>query len=359
MCYKILSTELSVVSVEQCTVLLRGTSLCIPESLQKQVVDLAHEGLQGRVKCKTLLRETLWFPFMDRLADETCRDCIPCQAFMSQTTPDPIKPSELPKQPFDEVSVDICGPYTSGHYYMVILDDYSRFPVVEKLSNLTAKTVIARLEKFFSIWGICTVCRTHNGPPWNSDAMRDFAAHMGFRHWKATPYHPSHVVKFMKPLQKAVKTAAAAGLNYGNELQKFLINFRNTPNRALGLSPSEVVFKRKLKTKQSQLKTKLSQFSVQPNDKYLRERDSSNKLKNKQYADQKRRAKPCTLKYGDYVLVKRPSQTKEETAFYPTPAKVISRKGAMISVKFRDKYVTRDASKFKYIRYPGSTTIEQ
>ena len=197
--------------------------------------------------------------------------------------------------------------------------------------------------------------RTDNGPPCNSDAMRDIAAHMGFRHRKPTPNHPmgnSQVENFMKPLQKAVKTAVAAGLNYENELQKFLINFRNTPNRALGLSPSEVVFKR-------ELKTKLPQFSVQPNDKYLRERDRRNKLKNKQYADQKRRAKPCTLKYGDYVLVKRPSQTKEETPFYPTLAKVIRRKGAMITVKFRDKYVTQDASKFKYIRYPGNTTIEQ
>ena len=69
---------------------------------------------------------------------------------------------------------------------MIIRDDYSSFPVVEKLSNLTAKTVIARFEKFFSIRGICTVCRTDNGPPWNSDAMRDFAAHMGLGRLRRT-----------------------------------------------------------------------------------------------------------------------------------------------------------------------------
>ena len=144
----------------------------------------------------------------------------------------------------------------------------------------------------------------------------------------------------------------AAGLNYEVEIQKFLINFRNTPHRALGLSPSEIVFNRKLKTK-------LPQFSVQPIDKYLRQRDKKYKLKNKQYADQKRRAKPCTLKHGDYVLLKRNSQNKEETAFYPTPAKVIRRKGSMITVKFRDKFVPRDASKFKYIRHPGDVTTDQ
>ena len=354
-CYKTLSQELSVVSVENGNVLLRGTKLCIPETLQKHVVQLAHEGHQGQVKCKALLRETLWFPFMDKLVDETCRDCIPCQVFSSKTIPDPIKPTELPKQPFSDISVDFCGPFTSGHYYMVILDDYSRFPVVEKLFNLKAKTVIARLEKFFGLFGISATCRTDNGPPWSSDAMREFAAHMRFVHRKAIPYHPmgnSQVESFMKPLQKAIKTAVAAGLNYEVEIQKFLINFRNTPHRALGLSPSEIVFNRKLKTK-------LPQFSVQPNDKYLRQRDKKYKLKNKQYADQKRRTKPCTLKYGDYVLLKRHSQNKEETAFYPTPAKVLRRKGSMITVKFKDKYVTRETSKFKFIRHPGDVTTDQ
>lgn len=53
-CYKTLSGELSAVSVDQGCVLLRGTKLCIPESLQQHCVDLSHEGHQGRVKCKAL-----------------------------------------------------------------------------------------------------------------------------------------------------------------------------------------------------------------------------------------------------------------------------------------------------------------
>ena len=31
----------------------------------------------------------------------------------------------------------------------------------------------------------------------------------------------------------------------------------------------------------------------------------------------------------------------------------------MITVRFRDKYVTRDASKFKYIRNPGNMTDQR
>ena len=43
-CYEQLFSELSVMSVDKGTVLLRGTQLCIPESLQQKVMNLAHEG---------------------------------------------------------------------------------------------------------------------------------------------------------------------------------------------------------------------------------------------------------------------------------------------------------------------------
>ena len=51
-------------------VILRGDRLVIPDiefmpgagSLRQVIVDLAHEGHQGVVKCKQLLRSRLWFP---------------------------------------------------------------------------------------------------------------------------------------------------------------------------------------------------------------------------------------------------------------------------------------------------------
>ena len=104
-CYKTLSNALSDVLVDQAYVLLRGTKL-MP---QQHCVDLSHEGHPGRVKCKALLRENCCFPFMDRLVDETYKNCLPCQAFSSQTTPDPIKPGTLTKQPFDEIFCRFFG----------------------------------------------------------------------------------------------------------------------------------------------------------------------------------------------------------------------------------------------------------
>ena len=49
--------------------ILRGTRIVIPEALQQHVIDLAHTGHQGTVKNKRLLREKVWFPGIDRLAE--------------------------------------------------------------------------------------------------------------------------------------------------------------------------------------------------------------------------------------------------------------------------------------------------
>ena len=50
--------------------LLRGTKIVIPQSSQRRVVRLAHEGHQGIMKTKKLLREKLWFPGIDKLVEE-------------------------------------------------------------------------------------------------------------------------------------------------------------------------------------------------------------------------------------------------------------------------------------------------
>ena len=61
-------------------ILLRGTRIIVPVSLQKHTIKLAHQGHQGLCKTKSLLREHVWFPGMDKLVKEEIDQCIPCQA---------------------------------------------------------------------------------------------------------------------------------------------------------------------------------------------------------------------------------------------------------------------------------------
>ena len=351
--YSKLSHELTVLDVDGHDILLRGTRLIIPQSLQRHVVDLAHSGHLGIVKTKTLLREKVWFPFIDSIVEEKCKNCIPCLAVSPHNTPEPIKPSVLPDRPWDEVSIDFLGSIGTSNYFMVVIDDCSRFPVVEALTSISAKSVIPRLDRIFSMFGIPSVCSTDSGPPFNGDDFRQFAIQMGFKHRRVTPLHPranSHVERFMSPLQKAIKSAVIEGLDYKQEITKFLRNYRACPHPSSGLAPADIMFNRSMKTL-------LPQFSVKRSDKSIRKRDTKVKQKRKQYSDRKTGAKRSTVKTGDAVLVKQPKKNKLTPPFNPNPGVILEKKGSMVTVRHGDRTLTRDASHFKPIpgRIPSQT----
>ena len=59
---------------------LRNNRIVIPASLRERTIDIAHEGHQGVVKTKQLLREKVWFPGIDSIVERKIKQCMPCQA---------------------------------------------------------------------------------------------------------------------------------------------------------------------------------------------------------------------------------------------------------------------------------------
>ena len=60
---------------------------------------IAHEGHQGLVKTKQLLREKTWFPGIDENVKKLIGNCIACQASGPASRPDPLQMSPLPPEP--------------------------------------------------------------------------------------------------------------------------------------------------------------------------------------------------------------------------------------------------------------------
>ena len=160
--------------------------------------------------------------------------------------------TNLPKGPWQNVSVDFCGPFPSGDYLLVVIDDHSRYPEVEILKTTSSKSTIPRLDKIFSAFGVPQEVKTDNGPPFNSADFRTFAQYLGFSHRKITPYWPQangEVERFMRTLEKAIRTAQIEGKPWKQELYTFLRNYRATPHSTTDVSPYDVMFQRPMKTK--------------------------------------------------------------------------------------------------------------
>ena len=204
---------------------LRGNRLVIPESLRQKIVILAHQGHQGLVKTKKLIREKVWFPGIDRLVEDAVRSCTACQANTPLTQNQaPLNMTPLPDGPWEHLSADFSGPYPTGEYLLVVVDDYSRFPVVHTTKSTSARSIIPILDQIFSTFGIPKILKTDNGPPFNGHDFKQFSTYLGFHHQKITPHWPQangEAERFMRTINKVVRAAAVDQIPLKQAMNRF------------------------------------------------------------------------------------------------------------------------------------------
>ena len=336
-------------------VLLRESRLLIPKSLQEKCVNIAHEGHQGIVKTKALLRSKIWFPGMDKMTEDKIKNCRPCQATTEQRKQQPIQTTPLPERPWTHVAADFCGPINQRHYYLVLYDEHSRFPVVSKVSTTSAKAVIPKLDETFSLIGIPKVLKTDNGPPFQSADFSKYAEYLGFHHQKITPHWPranGEVERFMRTLKKVLQTAAIESQNETQQLNKFLRNYRSTPHSTTNVSPHQALFGNGNGTSRlcPEIRENIEMEQLEYNDRKAKERMEQPTTSAKAFDD---------LEIGDTVLVKTQEPRKKLTPPYnPEELKVIDTKGSMVTAENEKdgSTITRNRSHFKKIENEGNLT---
>lgn len=330
--------------------LLRGNRVVIPETLKSKVVKQAHSSHQGVVKTKAFLRETVWFPGIDKLVEEEVANCLPCQTTVKQDTLEPLKMSPLPSAPWEEISADFLGPFQNGDYLLVVMDDYSRFPECEFLRSTSFQATAPKLDAIFSRHGFPSVLKTDNGPPWNGKEMKEWACNTGFLHRKITPLWPranAECERFMRTLKKYIQVAIQEKGSYKEDLQMFLRHYRATPHSTTGLSPAEALYGRKIR---SAMPFVADGKRVRFKDKVelMKEKDARMKAAMKKLADARNKARESDIDIGDTVLVKQTQTGKTVPVYKPTPYVVVDRNGSMLSAENTDGHrITRNSSFYK------------
>ena len=191
---------------------VRGEQLVIPKELWRHVIQVAHEGHMGQDKTLALLRQTAWFPGMGPMVKEFVETCRPCMAATTRKETEPLKPTELPTGPWRELNADFKGPIGGSWYFHVLIDQYTKFPVVNIVKSTGWETLRPVLEDALATHGIPDVITTDGGPPYNGEEFRKFAQNMGFTHRQTTPESAQangFAEIFVKTLVKLIHTAVA------------------------------------------------------------------------------------------------------------------------------------------------------
>jgi transposase InsO family protein len=152
------------------------------------------------------------------------------------------------------------------------------------------------IEKFrqaFATHGIPDVLVTDNGTCFTSHEFAIFTSENGIQHVKTSPYHPASnglAERAVRIFKEGMKKMDKGHGSLTTKLQRFLLNYRTTPQTTTGVAPAELLMNRKLRTKLDFVKPE------------IRERVGNRQRKFKQYHDL--HAKGRTFMEGDAVMTK-------------------------------------------------------
>lgn len=292
-------------------ILLRGTKIVPPIKLRQKFLQLGHEGHPGVENMKRLLRKNVWWPKIDTDIKEFVRKCHACNLVTSVNIPEPMKMRTFPTAPWIDIAIDFCGPLPSGHYLLVVIDYYSRFKEVIVTERITSKETIEHLRKLFSLLGLPKSITADNGKQLISREFKSFCTENGVKLYSTPPYWPQAnglVERQNRSLLKRLKISAnTPNREWRKDLYTYLLMDRNTPHPATGVSPAELLFGRPTRTKIPSITEGMSKHI---DDEEVRDHDLIFKTKTKEYADEKRKAKPSTIGIGDTVLVQKERTNK-------------------------------------------------
>ena len=273
------------------------------------------------------------------------KSCTACAASTPHTPPPPMVLRETPGRVWQHVSMDFKGPVGGDYYLHVTIDNFSRFPVVQMTKSTDFKGLKDKLVETFSMYGIPESVTHDGGAPYNSDNWRKFAKQQGFTSRRCTPEHPRSngiAERFMGVIKKTIHAAKAEGNDPRLEVQRLLINYRNTPHPSTGKSPAELVFRQAVRTRvPSMLKDAPNKVTQE-----AREMDADTRKKRKVVWDAKKRSKEPTVEKGDRVLLTQ-QQSSIKPPFDPSPYTVLKTNNNQVTVKRDGRLLKRDISKLK------------
>ena len=159
---------------------------------------------------KALARFYVWWPNIDSHIERTVSSSSTCQSMRYAPPTAQIHPwSFLPARPWSRIHVDFAGPI-SGCMCMAVVDAYSKFAEVVKMTNTTAQTTITALRDIFSRHGLPEKLVSDNGAQFTARELEQFCSNNGILHRTSAAYKLStngQAERVVQILKTAIKQA--------------------------------------------------------------------------------------------------------------------------------------------------------
>ena len=233
-------------------ILLKGTRVIIPESMQSFILDRLHYGHLGIEKTRLRAKDSVYWININRDIETTVKSCHICEEHQPAQQHETLLPHEVPSRPWEVVGTDMF--FFNDADWLIIADYYSKFSIVRKMPRpCLSSSVVSVTKQIFSETGVPSRVVSDNGPHFASACYAELSKKMAFRHVTSSPRYPRSNGLIERQIQ-TVKHAMKKSRQSGQDLDLALLCLRTTPIDSKLPSPAELLNGRKA---QSTLLTKI------------------------------------------------------------------------------------------------------
>lgn len=221
-----------------------GERKIIPASLKEKVLNVLHANHAGIEKMKQMARMHVYWEGMNKDITLHVAQCESCQMFRKDKTKVYGSWPET-SFPFERVHLDFF--HFRGSTFLILVDVYSHWLEVKRMSRTNAPSLINVLEEIFSVFGFPKEIVSDNGPPFGSYDLRKFLDERSIKLTHTPPYHPQsngsaeRAVQTTKDVLRKFVNDHKTNFQIDKAVTEFLFNNRNMPCTENKIIPSQTI----------------------------------------------------------------------------------------------------------------------
>ena len=217
----------------------------MPYSERLETLKVLHLGHYAVDKMQLMALETVYWPGINKDILKHYQSCKTCIKYSKSQRSEPLQSHPTPEVLWHTVATDLFK--TKNSKYLLIVDYYSRFPVLCKLGSTMSRVLVQEMRAVFAELGVSNVRVSDSGPQYTSTEFRDFMKHWQIEHRVSSPRNPQS--NGMAELcVHTMKASLIKTIQEGEEVDLALLTYKTIPLNHRLPSPAELLISRKHKT---------------------------------------------------------------------------------------------------------------